>query len=199
MTTVTDAMPQLLGEDGVLVQDDLESILSQRTVSRWFAEEVRRAADTIVPSRRWTIQEVRAVLEAATDAEVEPDVHILEGRYFRKRLREQFALAERHGDPFCCVVFHLAPERSSAMYASVLDAMVERLRCSDMVFLYRRRLAVILPRMRLADLGPLMARLMRLVGVGPGTEAIVGHSHLECPRPGQNLRDVLDWAEDQLR
>ena len=201
MTTVTDAMPQRLlaaGKEG-LASEDLESILSQRLVARWFAEEVRQSANRLVPSRRWTLEDVRDVLEAAIDSEREPDVRILEGRYFRKRLREQCDLADRYGDPFCCVVFHLGPERSTAAYASVLDAIVERLRRSDMVFMYRRRLALILPRMQLSDLGPLMARLMRLVGMGAGTEAIIGHSHLEYPKPGRSARQVLDWAEDQLR
>ncbi len=129
------------------------------------------------------------------------DVQVLEGRYFRKRLREQCALTERYGDPFATVVVKLSSFTDGpALYDSVLDAITDRLRRTDMVFLYKRRFALILPRMRAISLGPLIGRVERLIEVGAGEETIESVTTLVFPDPQyEDTQAVLDWAEDQLR
>src|SRR5688500_12279237 len=84
--------------------------------------------------------------------------------------------------------------------ASALDAGVERLRPSDMVFVYKRRLALILPRMRPEALPPLVERVSRLVSIGAGETWVEGIHTLLFPDPDiKETQEVLDWAEDHLR
>jgi hypothetical protein len=157
-------------------------------------------AEKIVPGRSWSVEDVRDILDAAVRGRRDPGVRIVEGRYFRKRLREQCALSERYGDPFAIVVISLLPEPQEGVYPSVLDAVVERLRRTDMVFLYRRRFALLLPRMRREALAPLVERVRELIEVGAGEAVIEEIESLVYPDPRHpDTQAVLDWAEDQLR
>lgn len=126
---------------------------------------------------------------------------LLGGRYFRKRLREQCDLAERYGDSFGCVVITLRdPEPSEDESQSILDAVMGGLRRTDMVFPYRRRFAMILPRIRAAGLAPLIERVLVLIGVGAGPGAVESVCSIVFPHPDlPETQSVLDWAEDQLR
>lgn len=204
MTTVTEAAKRLVGGDDEadLRSGDLTKICADPVLAQRFARRLAEAARDIAPGREWSMEDLRDVLEIAVRGPREDGVRILEGRYFRKRLREQCALAERYGDSFSCVVVTLLRGETDAgdMYASVLDAITERLRRSDMVFLYRRRFAMILPRMRAEALGPLVERITVLVGreqVGTVLEAV---QSLSYPNPVlQDTQAVLDWAEDRLR
>ena len=125
---------------------------------------------------------------------------VLEGRYFRKRVKEQTLLAERYDDEFSVVVISLSDAVTSGVYSSVLDAITERLRRTDMAFLYQKRFAVVLPRLGSATLRAMLERIQTLVSVGAGNEAvkrIVGATY-----PSErftNARAILDWSEDQLR
>jgi hypothetical protein len=77
---------------------------------------------------------------------------------------------------------------------------VERLRKTDMVFLYKRRFALVLPRMRAESLEPLIERVRELVAVGAGEDVVEGIDALVYPdEQHAETQAVLDWAEDQLR
>ncbi|MFW5920621.1 MAG: hypothetical protein ACOCUS_02185, partial [Polyangiales bacterium] len=158
------------------------------------------AVREIAPGRDWTVEDLRDVLEVAVRGVASDRPKVLEGRYFRKRLREHGAIAERYGDPFACVVLALGPERPSQLYSSVLDAVTENLRRTDMVFLYRKRLALVLPRMRADALGPFLERVRNLVAVGAGEDSIQSLAALVYPHEEvPDTAAVLDWAEDQPR
>ena len=204
MTTVTEAAKRLVGGDDEadLRSGDLEKICGDPVLAQRLARRLAEAAREIAPGRDWSMEDLRDVLEVAVRGPREDRVHILEGRYFRKRLREQCALAERYGDPFSCVVVTLVRGESEGghTYASVLDAISERLRRSDMVFLYRRRFAMILPRMRPGSLGPLVDRITELVSQAqewPVLETVQSLSYPDAVL--QDTQAVLDWAEDRLR
>ena len=124
-----------------------------------------------------------------------------EGRHFRKRLREQCELAERYGDPFACVVVSLVDDVTDPVCAqSVLDAVTEGLRRTDMVFVYRRRFALILPRMRVEALTDFLDRIQKLVSFGAGESTVTSIASMVYPNARlPDTRAVLDWAEDMLR
>jgi len=202
MTTVTEAAKRLIDgeEEDALTSGDLSRICADSLLAQRLGRRIAAAAQEIAPGRQWTLEDLRDVLEVACRGPAPDSVRVLEGRYFRKRLREQCALAERYGDPFACVVVHLSDDHDPATYESVLDAITDRLRRTDMVFLYKRRFALILPRMRAVSLGPLVERVRQLVGVGAGEEALDRVRSLVFPDPAYaDTQSVLDWAEDQLR
>lgn len=209
MTTVTEAAKRVLDPEelSALEDGDLERICADPALAQRFARKLARLALQIAPGRDWTPDDLRDVLEVAVHGNSQQAARVLEGRYFRKRLREQIGLADRYGDTFAVVVLSLAEGVSEGVYSSVLDAVTERLRKTDMVFLYRRRFALLLPRMRGAGLDPLIARVRELVAVGAGATAIERLVSLVYPdnfAPGDEDDErrgdhVLDWAEDQLR
>ncbi len=202
MTTVTEAAKRLIGgeEEEALKEGDLERILADPMLAQRLARRLAESAGEIAPGREWTIEDLRDVLEVACRGPRTDKVRILEGRYFRKRLREHCALADRYGDPFACVVVRIGKQLDPSVYDSVLDAMAEKLRRTDMIFLYKRRFALILPRMRAVSLGPLIERLRKLVAVGAGEQALGDVRSLVYPDPiHPDTQSVLDWAEDQLR
>ncbi len=202
MTTVTEAAKRVLSEDdaSALEAGDLKRLCADPALAQRFARRLARLAREVAPGRDWSLEDLRDVLEVAVHGAPQQSARVLEGRYFRRRLREQVNLADRYGDTFAVVVLTMAEGIEEPVYSSVLDAVTERLRRTDMVFLYRRRFALVLPRMRRAALDPLIARVRELVGVGAGAAAIEAVASLVYPDPVvANGALVLDWAEDQLR
>lgn len=202
MTTVTETAKAF--GDGIdlseLEEADLATICSDPLLAQRFAKHIVKAAEGSVPGGPWSIEDLRDMLDAAIRGQRREGVRIVEGRYFRKRVREQCALADRYGDPFAVVVISLRKEPQVGVYQSVLDAVVERLRSTDMVFLYKRRYALVLPRMRGETLGPLIARVKELIAVGAGDDVVDEIQSLVYPDADHaDTQAVLDWAEDQLR
>lgn len=202
MTTVTEAAKRLLGieDEEAIKSGDLARICGDPVLAQKFARRLVEAAREVSAAREWTIEDLRDVLEAAVNGAPQDRVRLLEGRYFRKRLREQCALSERYGDAFACVVMTVAHERDTPIYESILDAVTERLRRTDMMFLYKKRVAIILPRMGKDAVEPFVERLRKLVEIGAGEGAVETISALSFPNPDYaETQNVLDWAEDQLR
>lgn len=146
--------------------------------------------------RRWTLEELRDVLEVAAHGQAQSSAKILEGRYLRRRLSEQVALSEKYRDHFSLVVLTLHQTIESASYSHVVDALGEELRASDMLFLYKSRIAAILPRVRRAALETLLERVeSKLAEAAVKDIATLVHPEDQLP----DRHGVLDWAEDQLR
>jgi hypothetical protein len=208
MTTVTESLKRVLEADDLsaLEDGDLDRICADPMLAQRFARRLASLARQMAPGREWTPEDLRDVLEVAVHGSAQQSARVLEGRYFRKRLREQVGLADRYGDSFAIAVITMTEGVSEGVYSSVLDAVTERLRKTDMVFLYRRRFALLLPRMRPSGLAPLIVRVRELVAVGAGTTAIERIASLVYPDvsfdDGNEVDAgdrVLDWAEDQLR
>ena len=202
MTTVTDPMRPMLdpADESAIEEGDLEHICANPRVAQRLARRLARAARELFPGRSWSPEDLRDVLEVAVHGHGHEAARVLEGRYFRKRLREHVNLADRYSDSFAVVVITLVPDIKEGVYGSVLDAVTDRLRRTDMVFLYRKRFAMVLPRMGPAALEPLIERVCDLVAVGAGRGALERIGSLCYPNAEvTDGRAVLDWAEDQLR
>ncbi len=202
MTTVTEAAKIFLTDDenAALEEGDLDRICADPALAQRMARKLVALARKTMPNREWTPEDLRDVLEVAVHGTPQKAARLLEGRYFRKRLREQINLADRYGDTFAVVVLSMVEGVGQEVYTSVLDAVTERLRRTDMVFLYRRRFALVLPRMRVASLEPLLERVLALIAVGAGSQALESIHSLVYPESTiEDGTEVLDWAEDQLR
>ncbi|MFK7998917.1 MAG: hypothetical protein AB8H86_04945 [Polyangiales bacterium] len=202
MTTVTEAIKVVLDADAqrALAEGDLEGICANPEVASRFARQLAEAARRISPGRTWSPEDLRDVLEVAVHGNPQGSARVLEGRYFRKRLKEQTNLADRYGDEFSVVVISVSKDVHQGVYSSVLDAVTERLRRTDMVFLYRRRFAVVLPRLGVSTLSAMLERIKELVAVGAGTKSIERIAGGTYPSDRfKDARAILDWSEDQLR
>jgi len=202
MTTVTETAKRIFREDDeeAIREGNLARLCSDPGLAQRFAQRLTEAARNISPGTRFSVEDLRDILEVAARGLPQERARILEGRHFRKRLREQCGLADRYGDSFACAVVSLAPKVDTDAYQSVLDAVTDGLRRTDMLFLYRRRFALILPRMRINALSSLITRIRTLVSVGAGEEAVRRIDSLVFPNDQfEESREVLDWAEDQLR
>ena len=81
---------------------------------------------TAFPARRWTLEDLKDVLDAAIQGTSSGRVKVVEGRYFRKRVREQCAVSERYRESFALVILTMRPEPYDGVYQSILDAVIER-------------------------------------------------------------------------
>lgn len=202
MTTVTETAKRI--GDGLdfseLEGADLATICQDPLLAQRIAKQVVDVAEAVMPGRNWSVEDLRDIFDAAVRGGREQAVRVVEGRYFRKRVREQCALSDRYKDPFAVVVIALSPEPEDGRYQHVLDAVVEKLRRTDMVFLYRRRFALVLPRMQPSSMKTLIDRVQELISSGAGAGTIEGIAALSYPDPAYpDTQSVLDWAEDQLR
>lgn len=205
MTTVTEAAKRLGIDLHPLEQATGESLKRDPVLAQQFARRLALAAKEIVPAGNFSIEELRDILEVAVLGAASEPVRVVEGRYLRKRVREQVAYSERYGEPFALAVLQLAPEPAEGAYRTAVDIIAGRLRRSDMIAIYKRRVAFLLPRMHPAALAALTDRIRGAFDASvprPPELATVIESAPAMMFPDAAYADtqaVLDWLEDQLR
>jgi hypothetical protein len=133
-------------------------------------------------------------------------VRVVEGRYLRKRVREQCSFAERYHEPFALVVLQLLPEPEDGAYARAVESIAPRLRRSDMIAIYKRRVALLLPRMAPTAIAALTERIWPTFDAAVGGKVVERVPAIVFPGPDPSTgialdgtQAVLDWLEDQLR
>jgi len=204
MTTVTEAAKRLGIDLHPLEQASADALKRDPVLAQQFARRLALAAKDIVPGVEWSMEELRAVLEVAVLGATSEPMRVVEGRYLRKRVREQCAYSERYGEPFALLVMQLAPEPSDGVYRAALDVIAERLRRSDMIAIYKRRVAFLLPRMDPSAVPALTERIRGAFDAAvaaPDVKAtVLDVPTLVFPDPVcSDTQSVLDWLEDQLR
>ncbi|MEM9861737.1 MAG: hypothetical protein AAF938_08995 [Myxococcota bacterium] len=192
MTTVTEAI-RLVGAATALKDSSYDRIRAEPALAAKFASEITEAAREATGGKRWSPEEVAEILRIATEPPADEPA-VLEGRYFRKRLRQHARAAERTGGAVSVMVFTLRAAQDGA-YAALLEALGQDLRREDTVFLYRRRLSVVLPGLGAAFRPRVVERFASVAGAG--LERVSSESF---PTPRfENELAFLTWAEDQLR
>jgi len=195
----TGARPSPYSRDQVLELPEMSytAVTSNREMAGNFSRYLLAAAAKMV-SRDWSVQDLADVLTYVLEGGETP-VMFIEGRYLRKRIREQVARADRYGEPFSIMVLSLEGAVEGEGYESLVDLLTERLRRSDMVFLYRHRVAILLPHTPADVLARLEDRISKLAGATLGLRNI---TFIEASYPDERFtspEQVLDWAEDRLR
>jgi hypothetical protein len=199
MTTVTEAAKRIGLEAHSLESADLAALKSDPALAQQFARALQERARELLPAASVSIEDLRDILEVAVQGASSAS-RIVEGRYLRKRVRELCAYSDRYTETFAMVVLHLAPEPTPGAYALAMERVVEKLRRSDMVTVYRRRIAMLLPRMTRAALEPLASRVRDRLDAETGQPVVVEVSHVVYPSDGHGeTQSVLDWLEDRLR
>jgi hypothetical protein len=200
MTTVTEAAKRLGFDPHPLEQADLAALKRDPALAQQFARRLSELARELAPKAAFSLDDLRDVIEIAVQGPRAEESRIVEGRYLRKRVREQCAFADRYGESFALVVLKLAPEPSPGLYARTIELVVEKLRRSDRVTVYRRRIAMLLPRVRRDTLDPLVTRVRKALEEAARHPAVEGIAHLVYPSDAHaDTQAVLDWLEDALR
>ncbi len=200
MTTVTEAAKRLGIDLHPLEQAELATLKDDAVLAQQFVRRLLLQAKEIAPNATWSAEDLLDVVEAAVHGRI-PDLdRVVEGRYLRKRVRELCAYAERYGEPFAMVVLKLAREPKEGLYGSMAHPIVEKLRRTDMVTAYKRRFAVLLPRMDAAALPALSERLAAVANDLAGAKVVEATTSTMFPIPDlDETQLILDWLEDQLR
>lgn len=200
MTTVTEAAKRLGIDLHPLEQAELATLKDDAVLAQQFVRRLLLHAKEIAPNATWSAEDLLDVVEAAVHGRI-PDLdRVVEGRYLRKRVRELCAYAERYGEPFAMVVLKLAREPKEGLYGSMAHPLVAKLRRTDMVTAYKRRFAVLLPRMEAGALPALSERLATVANDLAGTKVVEATTSTMFPMPElDETQLILDWLEDQLR
>lgn len=194
MTTVTEAIKVASRES--ISAGDLESVLKNPDVARRFARRLELLAQEFSPHHAWTAEDLRAVLEVAIHGTAQTTAKVLEGRYLRKRIRAEVRLSLARQEPLSILVVKLEAPLSDIPRGDLASAVSSCLRAGDFLFLFRKRVAVLLPRLA----GPLRERveanLWKALAHAPGRVVGIESNTFESA-PVE--AEVLAWAEDQLR
>jgi hypothetical protein len=179
---------------------DFESISKEQKSAERFVRRLLDAAALLVPDREWTEEDLREIIElagaSATDA-----VPVLSARQYRKRLREEATRADRYKQTFSTMIVRLAEKGEDEDYASVLDALIERLRKTDLVFLYKRHVAILLPHTGAPVLITLVGRIRALIAAVASVDADeIGIASCSYPsREMPSAETLLVWADGNLK
>jgi hypothetical protein len=175
------------------------AVTSHREMAEAFVKEVMRFGQRIMPDHDLTVEDMIAIFHIALNKR-DAGVVMLEGRHLRGRITEQLSRADRYSEPFSLMVIKLEESTTKAEYEAVVDTLCERMRKTDLMFLFKSRLVLILPHTKKENCDMLSDRIGQLLKDAVNTGIQVDISHLTYPdadRPGKST--VLDWAEDQLR
>jgi hypothetical protein len=180
---------------------DFESVTSDAQVAQRFARKLVDAAAALVPSREWTVEDIRDVLAFAISSGESP-IAVLDARQYRRRLREEVDRAERYKQSFSTMIVGVGgAQTGDEVYSSVLDALIERLRKTDMVFLYKRHVAIILPHTAAPVLSALVERIRALIAAVASTEVeqVLIDATSFPSREFASGNAFMEWAEGKLK
>lgn len=179
---------------------DFESISKDHKSAERFVRRLLDAATLLVPDREWSDEDLREVIEFA-GASASEAVPVLSARQYRKRLREEAARADRYKQTFSTMIVKLAEKGEDEDYASVLDALIERLRKTDLVFLYKRHVAILMPHTGAPVLTTLVGRIRALIAAVASMDADeIGIE--SCSYPSREMASadtLLAWADGNLK
>jgi hypothetical protein len=179
---------------------DYESISKDHKSAERFVRRLLDAATVLVPDHEWAEDDLREVIDFATTSATEV-IPVLSARQYRKRLREEAARADRYKQTFSTMIVRLADKGEDEDYASVLDALIERLRKTDLVFLYKRHVAILLPHTGAPVLNTLVGRIRALIAAVSSVDADqIGIVSLSYPSREMSSSEALfAWAETHLK
>ncbi len=186
-------------DSGEVAMMSYTAVTTHQSMAESFVRELLRLSQKIIPDHDLTIEDLYSVCHIALDRKDRGAV-MLEGRHLRGRIGEQFCRTERYKEAFSILVIKLEDEITSSSYDAVIDTLCERMRRTDLMFLFKYRIVLILPHTIRDACETLCVRIKELLVSAIVPTPRIDTAHLTCPNPkAQSASDVMDWAEDQLR
>ncbi len=175
------------------------AVTTHRTMAEAFVRKLLEAGQRIISDRDLTLEDLLAIYHLANDRR-EESVTMLEGRHMRGRVGDQLSRADRYGEPFSLMVLGLDQIPDRAAYDSVVDTLHERMRKTDLVFLFKTRIVLLLPHTNSPQVTQLTERLTGLLAAAFEVPPQIPLDSLTYPSPDiERSSAVLDWVEDHLR
>jgi len=175
------------------------AVTTHRTMAEAFVQKLLETGRGIIRDRDLSVEDLVAICRVANDNR-EESVTMLEGRHLRSRVGDQLSRADRYGEPFTLMVLSLQLVPDRAAYDSVVDTLYERMRKSDLVFLFKTRIVLLLPHTNSSQAEQLTERLNGLLAAAFDVPPQIPMSFLTYPAPAiERSSAVLDWVEDKLR
>lgn len=187
-------------DSGVQPLMSYTAVTTHREMAEAFVRELIRMGQQIMPDHDLTVEDLISICHIALDNKKDTGVVMLEGRHLRGRIGEQLSRGDRYKEPFSLMVLKLSEGSTKPEYEAVVDTLCERMRKTDLMFLFKSRVVLILPHTIKENCGMLAGRIAHLLKEAVNTGIDVEIEHLTYPDPDlPSKSSVLDWAEDQLR
>jgi hypothetical protein len=175
------------------------AVTTHQSMAEAFLDELIHLSQKIMPNHKLTIMDLFSICKVALEQRA-PGVIILEGRHIRERINEQLSRADRYDEVFSVLVIRLKGPDNSNDYESIVDALCERMRKTDLMFLFKARVVLILPHTDKEACSKLNDRILGLLSEAINPHINVVFNALTYPDVDiPNDTYVLDWVEDQLR
>jgi len=190
-------------DDLKTVERDLDSITFERAradrdTARRFVHFLTEAARTFPGAHDWSIDEIIEVIRFAMEGGP-TSIDFFDGSHFFRCLEDTLERAQRYKEDFSVMVIRPGGgEGGELVDASVLDGLVERLRRSDQAFLFKRRVAIILPYTGGKDLSTLIGRIQELFEGALGPEIELQLDHMAYPVDLGSAEEITSWVKARL-
>ena len=176
------------------------AVTSHQAMAEAFVMEVLRNAQSIIPDHHLSAEELITIFQLALNTQTDRSITMVSGRHLRARITEQVSRAQRYQEPFSLLVLNLDHVRAEEDYDAIVDTLRERMRQTDLIFLFKHRIVLLLPHTNVKPCKILQGRIEQLLKECLDTLPDIATSHLTFPNTSmKNAMEVLDWAENRLR
>jgi hypothetical protein len=177
----------------------ITAVTSHQSMAEAFVRELIAHGQRLVPDHDLTLADLATICHVAMD-KGEAGITMLEGRHLRGRVGEQISRANRYDEPFSLIALKFSERPKPAVYDSVVDTLCERMRKSDLMFLFKTRLILVLPHTPKEACEMLKGRIKGLLEAAYSPPPEIDMAGTTYPDPEiEHANEVLDWCEDQLR
>lgn len=175
------------------------AVTSHPAMAEAFIDQLLRMGNHVIPDHELTAEDLLKICQVSLERRDE-GISVEEGRDLRRRVDEQVSRADRYSEPFSMIILKLQKDASSGTYDSVVDTLCERMRQTDFIFLFKTRIALILPHTLRESREILKKRICELLETAIADSKSIEFAESTYPDPSfKKGSDVLDWSEDQLR
>jgi hypothetical protein len=176
------------------------AVMSHQAMAEAFVNEVLRIAQQLIPDHAITAEELLSIVQGALNGHGNRSITMVNGRHLRARISEQVSRARRYNETFSLLVLNLDKIQDLDDYEAIVDTLRERMRKTDLIFLFKHRIVLLLPH---TDTGPcehLRERIQVLVKECMSSVPEIPITTLTFPNEIMTKTiHVLDWAENRLR
>jgi hypothetical protein len=175
------------------------AITTHRAMAEAFVRELIKVGQRMMEDRELSLEDLSQICHVALDKR-EAGIKMLEGRHLRGRVGEQLSRADRYDEPFSLLALRFQEQPDATAYDAVVDTLCERMRNTDLMFLFKSRIILVLPHTPTEACAMLKERISVLLAAAVTPPPEMAMDGLTYPAPDvEKSSQVLDWCEDQLR
>jgi hypothetical protein len=175
------------------------AVTSKKTMAEALIRELLAHAQSFVQERKLSPDDLLRICNVSLGNHKE-SARLFEGRHLRSRITEQLSRADRYKESFSLLAIHFHAELDETSHDSLIDALMERMRKTDMLFTFKFRVVLLLPHTPKEGAQHFVERVQHLLSGACAKGPEISFRSITYPDASITKRSaVLDWAEDQLR